>query len=263
MPSGMVSDIPAGGVCAWQLPPDSTCAFSARSLLAKAMTSLDFSSDQIEDAVLAVSELATNAHQHAVRTDPLGPVVAPEVWAWARVHPAPQLVVSVFDAYRDSPPRISEAEPFEEHGKGLGIVAAVSALWGSHPSRSQLASWVVSGKAVWFAIPLPNSWTWGHHFLSPAETARQLRTLLLARGIERVISTNRRNNSLVSVPCGLNIRIQARTLSFDDVDGTHVRRSPLDLSDLAEHVVRRTEEAPSIPPSTRQPKPKGSDRPAG
>src|SRR5690606_40948107 len=58
---GHAADIARGGMCAWKLPADKSCASVARSLLSMTMTTLGLERDTSDDAVLAVSELATNA----------------------------------------------------------------------------------------------------------------------------------------------------------------------------------------------------------
>ncbi|URN07665.1 hypothetical protein LUW74_32795 [Actinomadura madurae] len=106
MLTGNPAGIPAGEACAFQLPPDPSAASHARSLTAATMRQLGYATDPIEDAKLAVSELATNALTHASST-----AARPELWIWARTHPTPQLVVSVFDAHRDSWPVLRVADP--------------------------------------------------------------------------------------------------------------------------------------------------------
>ncbi|MFF4242624.1 ATP-binding protein [Actinomadura geliboluensis] len=129
MLTGAPADIPAGGACAFQLPGDRSAASHARSLVAATMRQLGFAPDPIEDARLAVSELATNALTHTSST------TRPELWIWARTRPTPQLVVSVFDAHRDAWPIICGADLLDEHGKGL----ASSRPWPPTPARTSPA----------------------------------------------------------------------------------------------------------------------------
>jgi hypothetical protein len=95
MTIGTSPDIAAGGVRAWQLPPDPSCAGLARSLLGSTMTASGLSAGLMDAAVLAVSEQATNSLQHGTRAGRFEPVVPAELWVWSRVSPSPQLVVGV------------------------------------------------------------------------------------------------------------------------------------------------------------------------
>jgi anti-sigma regulatory factor (Ser/Thr protein kinase) len=80
-------DLAVGGVCAWQLPPDPSCAWLSRSLLRTAMASLSLSGELIDAAALAVSEQVTNALQHGLRAGPGDPVVPAELWVWGWTTP--------------------------------------------------------------------------------------------------------------------------------------------------------------------------------
>lgn len=55
MAIGYAADIALGGMCAWRLPTDTTCASVARSLLSMAMTTLTLDRDTADDAILAAS----------------------------------------------------------------------------------------------------------------------------------------------------------------------------------------------------------------
>ncbi|WP_158566829.1 ATP-binding protein [Actinomadura craniellae] len=233
-----------GGACAWQLPPDQTCASYARSRLTTAMTALGLPTDLIDDATLAVSELATNALLHA--THPTTPTPWPELWTWARVHPSPQLVITTFDTDRTHLPRPTTTPPAGEtslatSGRGLGIVSAIAADWGVHPTRSRFGARPTPGKAVWCAFPLSEPWP-RNCLLPPAQAAGRLHKLLTYRGVDRVLVSNAPGVSLVSLPCGLNIRVEPKSFTFNDTNGHPTRRPLLDLQDLAEHLIRRTEE---------------------
>ncbi|MGI8335796.1 ATP-binding protein [Actinomadura scrupuli] len=246
MVTGKAADIAAGGVCSWQLPPDPSCAQASRSLIRTTMTTLGLDAELIDAAVLAVSEQATNALLHGTRTESYEPVVPAELWVWARTAPTPQLVVAVFDTGRDQWPGVGDGELLDEHGKGIGIVAAVAQAWGTHLSRARLSPRREPGKVVWSAFGLPGPWPDPGSFAPPGRTARHLATLLSARGAEGVGHRDERGVSLVTVPLsrggGLNIWIEPKRCTFTDTDGTRVQRLVIDISDLAEHLVRRIEE---------------------
>jgi Histidine kinase-like ATPase domain len=245
--TGSIPDLAAGGVCAWQLPPDPSCAPLSRSLLRAAMTSLGLGDDLIDAAVLAVSEQTTNALQHGLRTGPYDPMVPAELWVWGRATPARQLVVTVFDTCRTSWPATPPGDLLDEHGKGVTVIGVIADGWGAHLSRSRLGAWRVPGKAVWTAFALPGHWPDPARSAPPSTTARHLAAVLTARGAEGVRDHHERGVSLVGVPLaghgGVNVWVEPRSLTFTDPDGTRVHRPLADLQDVAEHLVRRIEES--------------------
>lgn len=247
---GQAADLPAGGLCAWRLPADPSCASVGRSLIRMAMTTIGLPAELIEPVTLAVSELTTNALHHGLRAGPYDPVVAPELWTWIRVTPVPQLVVAVFDTCRDAWPRIRPGHLLDEEGRGVGIVSMLADDWGAHPSRSRLGPRWLPGKAVWAAFALPGAFLdalpGGRGTAQPSAVARWLAGELAARGVDRVDCRDAQQVSLVGVPLPggtqLNVWVEPdRFLSFD-IDGGHVRRPIADLHDVAELLVRRIEE---------------------
>lgn len=241
---GHPRDIPLGGACLWALPMDASIAARARQLVVDALEALAFGREQIDDGRLAVSELATNALQHArpaARPGPFGPVALPELWMWARSHPRRELVVTVFDACRERVPVARSRDGLNEHGRGLGMVAGVCASWGSDPSRALLNARPVPGKTVWFTLPLPDPWPGAARLATPSHTAGRLHAMLARRAVHGVITTHSKGVSMVSVPCGINVTVEPAALRHTATDGTFVRRPLTDLNDLAEHIVRRTE----------------------
>jgi Histidine kinase-like ATPase domain len=241
---GSAADIAVGGACAWLLPADGGCASVARSLLRAAMVVLRLGDELTDAAVLAVSELATNAYDHGLRAGP----GAPELWLWARVTPMPQLVVTVFDTCRSAWPETRPRDPLDEQGRGLGIVGAVADAWGAHLSRSRRCAEARQqpGKAVWAAFPLPGPWPAANLTAPPADSACTLTAALTARGVENTGHRDGERVSLVCVPLpgggAVNVWIDAARLTFTDLDGHRVHRLAGDLHDVAEHLVRRTEE---------------------
>ncbi|WP_021591187.1 ATP-binding protein [Actinomadura welshii] len=224
--------IPAGEACAFQLPRDPSAASRARSLTAATMRQLGYATDPIEDAKLAVSELATNGFTHASSTAAL-----PELWIWARTCPTPQLVVSVFDAHRDTWPILRGADPLDEHGRGLSIVVALSADTGSHFTRSRLTA--ATGKCVWFALPLPTPWPAIDRVVAPLSAASRLSAALRARGVP---TTCRSDDSGISIlnTGALNVWVEPKVFSWRDGQG-YVRQPLLDLQEAAERIIRHHE----------------------
>jgi hypothetical protein len=245
------SGVAGDGARFFQLVSGPRGAAQARSLLASAMGSLGLPGGLVEDRELAVSELATNAHQHADRAGPAGPVVAPELWVWVRSRPVPQLVVSVFDADRAGLPRVGSAGLLEEHGKGLGLVAAVSVAWGSHPSRCRLGNRPAEGKATWFVLPLPCPWPTGCQAVHPSAAARGLVETLGTRGIDTRCRSDDKGISVVQAG-GLNVWVGPQTFSWRCGAEGYVHHPLVDLQEVAEQVVRLYEESQPARPYARQ-----------
>lgn len=109
----------------------------------------------IDTAALAVTELLANVHRH---TGPDKHCTVELVLLWDR------LTVSV----RDHDPRLPElrsAGGWATSGRGLALVAAVSASWGARAQRGG------QGKVVWFSLPAPLSDTASGAPSPPAATA--------------------------------------------------------------------------------------------
>ncbi|MFI0411235.1 ATP-binding protein [Actinomadura sp. 3N508] len=151
----------------WALPGGAGCAGHARRVLRDALASLGVPPDAIADAQLMVSELATNAHQHAGEHGPH------ELWLYLGENEtsddepggdggegegaAPdgasgEVRCAVFDAFPDAAlPGYSWTSG--DCGRGLSIVRELSGgRWGMRRTRSRLGP-SVRGKAVWFAVP--------------------------------------------------------------------------------------------------------------
>ncbi|WP_425577997.1 ATP-binding protein [Streptomyces glaucus] len=92
-----------------------------------------------DDAVLVVTELASNAVTHAV---PRTAADGTGIGLLIALHPG-RLTLSVSDP-ADAPPVYAppDASALEEHGRGLRIVDALSEEWGWAPRRP-------AGKTVW------------------------------------------------------------------------------------------------------------------
>lgn len=98
-------------------------------------------SDDVDSAALAVSELVTNAVQHATNT------VAPGRLALTLRHRRVRLLVEVADS-DTRPPVCSAAVSFtSEGGRGLQLVESMSKEWGYYLPPT-------GGKVVWCAFAL-------------------------------------------------------------------------------------------------------------
>ncbi|MFI0352899.1 ATP-binding protein [Actinomadura sp. 9N407] len=240
--NGKPPSLPYGGAYGWQLPTTAACASQARSALASAMTVLGYSHDVIDDGMLAVSELATNAYQHAARVGPYGAITTPELWMWARTRPQNELVVTVFDACRNALPQPNGRELLDEHGRGLGIIDALSSCWGWHPSRAWIGSPQTQGKASWFALPLPARWPMTARPIPPATAAERLLLVLRSRHVRCVRRSDDIGISLLTAGT-LNIWVKPASFSWR-LNGDDYASHPLiDVQEAAEHIVQTLEEA--------------------
>jgi hypothetical protein len=169
--------------------------------------------------------------------------VAVELWLHLVEHPESRLVVSVFDADWDRLPTPGDAEALSESGRGLQIVAALSAQWGCRPTRSRLGPWHVPGKAVWAALPLPAAWKQNRptrHRPTPPATAKALYAALAARGIDRMYRNGDDRLQVISVRTGLTVWV-AESIRWRDENGGYIHRDLSDVGDAVEYIVVRHE----------------------
>ena len=133
--SGDLRPVPAQTVFA--LPADSAAPATARRRLGEHAEGLP--QQLIDDALLLVSELVTNAVQHG----------QPDIVLTIRPNP-PGIGVSVRDGGAEEPvPPTDEPDPLDLHGRGLHIVDALSSSWGVEPVEPP------PGKIVWFELEPP------------------------------------------------------------------------------------------------------------
>lgn len=93
--------VPLGGFPAWPLPPGERCAAYARQLAKGVFGTLGMPAVTAYDAIVAVSELATNVFVHAdggVTPDRLPAAGLPELWAYVRWRARPEVVLKVYDS---------------------------------------------------------------------------------------------------------------------------------------------------------------------
>jgi Histidine kinase-like ATPase domain len=236
-------DITAGGMNAWQLPRDASGPPLARSLLARTMTTLGLPQATVDNGVLAVSECATNAHQHAEAAGPHDPLTPPELWVFARTHPMPELVVSVFDTDRTHLPHPTHAQPLDAGGRGIRILSAVTTAWGTRPSRSRLTTPPARGKAVWFRVPLPHSWATQCYTISPDYAASELLLAVAARGIEGTRRNDGNHVTLIEYP-GLNVWVAPTSFSWLDRSGVRICHPLIDLHEATDSLIHHLETRP-------------------
>jgi serine phosphatase RsbU (regulator of sigma subunit)/anti-sigma regulatory factor (Ser/Thr protein kinase) len=109
----------------------------ARAFASGVLTSWRFSPDLHDLGVLAASELVANSLQHGI------PPMRLRLRRTDR-----RLIVEVTDG-DDHLPRRRRAEPHDESGRGIAIVASIATSWGSRRTPG-------GGKAVWCEFVLPH-----------------------------------------------------------------------------------------------------------
>lgn len=122
------------------LPQTAAAVPMARALVRTALTDLEHGSD-CDTAELLTAELVANAVEHAVGDGPIELVV--------ELLPG-GCKVEVHDPDPAPPGDLAgvgcgEPDPWQEHGRGLLLIRALSSSCGHRPTDS--------GKAVWFRLP--------------------------------------------------------------------------------------------------------------
>jgi hypothetical protein len=144
------------------------------------------------------------------------------------------------------PPEILDGllRQLETGGRGLDVVRALSnGRTGFYRTKSRLEERPVSGKAAWFALPIPAqspaAWppTISH---TPAQAVKELRSLLDGRGIGRMYHNDLPGHSVLSAP-HLTIWCRDRFFMWRARDAA-VRYPFSDLIEAAEQVVRISED---------------------
>lgn len=132
--------------------------------------------DAIDDACLAVSELAANAAEHGA---------PPVTLAISAEHHGGQAVVTtVVHDGGDQLPRVFDADPLEERHRGMAVVAAATNQWGVRDA-------VDGGKDVWFEITLPA----GAAARTPSFPERIIATLTRLASAHQAVGAPRRHNA--------------------------------------------------------------------
>ena len=119
------------------LPAVGTAASQARDVAQGYLAGLGLDVDAEFDVLVVVSELVTNAVRHG-----RAPIVL-------RLRCDGEFVVVEVSDGGSELPRIADAAPADVTGRGLHLVAALSASWGCRPTGS--------GKAVWSCVHAPAS----------------------------------------------------------------------------------------------------------
>lgn len=122
------------------LAPDTAAASQARTWLRDLLTTWDLDV-HTDDLLVVVSELVTNVVLHARSVIEIAISVGEGV-----------IELSVADTDHQAPkPRLA-SEVWDEGGRGLALVSALSDDWGV-VHRSQ-------GKQIWVRLPTPDDWSY-------------------------------------------------------------------------------------------------------
>ncbi|GAA3937615.1 hypothetical protein GCM10023085_18720 [Actinomadura viridis] len=227
-------DLAGGAAVAWVLPADRTCAGVASSLLGDLLGALRVPRESAREAQMMISEVATNALEHAG-----GPG---ELWAYRA---GGGVVCGVSDRLPEKAPPLRPV-PFGsqdltcEYGRGMALVDVYAkGEWGVHRTRGQLGGHV-PGKVVWFRVGAQLPALRGGH---PSEMARNVRDRLCARGVNGVIVSQSPRLALVSVCHGLDVWCRAGRFQVrEPAAGRSSVRPAEEIAAVVEHAVRRYEE---------------------
>ena len=139
---------PADSAASWRiaLPHSAAAVPVARALVRTALAELKHGADS-DTAELLTAELVANAVEHTAGDAPIELVVELQpTGCQVEVHdPDP---VPPFGLTR---PGLPEPDPWQEHGRGLLLIRALSSSCGHRPTDQ--------GKAVWFRLTaVPQQW---------------------------------------------------------------------------------------------------------
>jgi anti-sigma regulatory factor (Ser/Thr protein kinase) len=128
-------------VCA--LRPTSASSRAAREFATTTLRSWGLN-ELVDDAVVIVSELVTNAVRHGVPPYAAAAGDAPIKLSMVRQG---LFVVFIVTDPSDQDPRMRPADDVCENGRGLHVIEALSRVWGWTPLPG-------TGKAVWAALSI-------------------------------------------------------------------------------------------------------------
>ncbi len=128
--------------------------------------------------------------------------------------------------------------------RGLDTVRELSdGRYGFYRTRSRLGRYPVSGKAAWFAVPIPPTSLAASPpaiHLSPADAVRKLRAELIGRGLGGMYHNDLHGHSVLSLR---HLTIWCRNGSFTWANGDQAIRVPyFDLIDAVEQIIRINED---------------------
>lgn len=169
-----------------------------------------------------------------------------------RTVPAPQLVVSIFDCARPALPRTAGTGLLDEHGKGLDLVAAVTATGEpARPDRGCPRS-ARPARPSGSRCPCPSAGQAATLRIHPGTAAQTLTLNLSERGHTGRRGSDEEGVSVVELP-GLNVWVLPQHFCRRPGPGRCVRRPLIDLQETAELLVRHLESTPAHRPATTPP----------
>lgn len=130
---------PDGAVCS--LRPTSTSSRAAREFATNTLCSWGLA-ELVDDAVVIISELVTNAIRHGLPPYAAASGDAPIKLSLVRHG---HFVVFIVADPSDHDPKVRPADDVCENGRGLHVIEALSRAWGWTPLPG-------TGKAVWAAL---------------------------------------------------------------------------------------------------------------
>lgn len=133
---------PDGAVCA--LRPTSASSRTAREFATNTLCSWGLD-ELVDDAVVIISELVTNAVRHGVPPYAAAAGDAPIKLTLVR---QARFAVFIVSDPGEQDPRMRPADDVCENGRGLHVIEALSRAWGWTPLPD-------GGKAVWAALSIP------------------------------------------------------------------------------------------------------------
>ncbi|OXM52492.1 ATP-binding protein [Amycolatopsis alba] len=116
------------------LPVDVTAPAVARQAVRATLSGLGLDGPEVDDVLLATSELVTNAFEHGEKPDRLDVEYADG-----------RLTLRVYDS-GSGRPKLKEPSPMAARSRGLQLVHALSDDWGFEPCKG--------GKYVWAVFSL-------------------------------------------------------------------------------------------------------------
>ena len=125
--------------------------------------------------------------------------------------------------------------------RGLDTVRVLSgSRYGFYRTRSRMGQYRVSGKAAWFAVPIPTTSLAAKPptvRLSPAEAVRALRDQLTTRGLGGIYHNDLHDRSVLSLR-HLTIWCSGDNFSWKDGDREAVWIPYFDLTDVIDQIIR-------------------------
>ena len=137
-------DRPSASAASWRiaLPHSAAAVPVARALVRTALAELEHGAD-CDTAELLTAELVANAVEHTVVGDSPIELVVELLPSGCQVEVHDPDPMPPFDL---TCPGAQAPDPWQEHGRGLLLIRALSSSCGHRPTTS--------GKAVWFRLPV-------------------------------------------------------------------------------------------------------------